>query len=146
MLGESVQIAALPEHLQKRRPGYHSEHRAATPSPGEEPEPELNPYEKKVGNAKIGIGVSATAAFVGGVMAVSGTGPGIDFSEGSSSSSGGDVVVWVGTAVAAAGAVSMIATGILLRKRKRELRDYEENKRLVSRRVQWDPYTSRLVF
>ena len=132
--------------LQKQRPGHRSEHRAATPTRDEEPEPVLNPYAKKVRNAKVGIGVSAAAAFVGGVMAVSGTGPGIDFSEGSSSSSGGDVVVWVGTAVAAAGAVSMIATGILLRKRKRELRDYEEKNRIGSRRVQWDPYSSRLVF
>jgi len=112
--------------------------------PGEEPEPELTRDEKKVRNAKIGMGVSGAAAFAGGVMVIVGADlPVIDFSAGSSSDSGRDALLFAGTAVAAAGGVSLIATGILLRVRKRRLRD---SKATTHRKVQWDLARSRLVF
>ena len=107
------------------------------------PDPPMSSEEKKIRNAKIGLGMSSVAVVAGVVMATVAAGPAIDFSDGSSSDSGGDAVIWAGTAIAAAGGALMIATGILLGTRKRELR---ESKEVTRRKVQWDFARSRLVF
>jgi hypothetical protein len=107
------------------------------------PGPPMSSEGKKVRNAKIGLGVSAVVVVAGVVMATVAAGPVIDFSGGSSSDSGGDAVIWAGTAVAAAGGASMIATGIMLGTRKRELR---ESKEATRRKVHWDLARPGLVF
>jgi hypothetical protein len=142
-LDQRVQLALIPQHLQQRLPA----HRYKRPPPKEAPpDPPMSSEEKKVRNAKIGLGVSSGLALVGVVMTAAASGPFIDFSDGSSSDSGGDAVIWVGVAVACAGAASMIATGILLGVRKRNLRRHEEERDVETPRVQWDLGRSRLVF
>jgi hypothetical protein len=143
--GDKVHLALIPEHLQERQPGYSREHHPAPISPDDDPAPELNPHEKKVQNAKIGIGVSGGLLLIGGIMAGAGGAASIDFDL-DGSPSGDSPALYVGAAIAGAGAISLIATGILLGVRKRKLREHQEAHRLGSHRMQWDAARSRLVF
>jgi hypothetical protein len=132
----------IPEHLQERVPGHHEK----TPPPSKPPPAPLTPQERKVRGAKIGLGVSVGCALTGlivvGAAGISSAGyigtndPGPDIT----------VPLIAGTTIASAGAVSMIATGILLRVRKKELRAQEQAHHRRRRRAQWDLPRSRLVF
>ena len=55
-------------------------------------------------------------------------------------------VFFDGVTVTTAGIAGMIATGILLRKRKQTRRSLEQAYYERPRRVQWDPANSRVVF
>ena len=131
---ERLQLALVPEHLKKRMP---SNRERAAPDPNAPPEPELNPYEKKVRNAKIGIGVSSVGLLVGGLIAgLAAMDPSgflsFDSNPSQSDSSGKDAAIYAGSAIAAASAASMIATGALLGVRKRELRRYEKREKVAT--------------
>ena len=104
---------------------------------------EFDPYEKKVRNAKIGLGLSAGAVLVG--VATFGAGfANTDILD--PDASGGDGAIWTGVALIGAGGLSIIVTGALLGVRKRELRELQEAHYGTPRRVQWDFSRSRLVF
>ena len=105
----------------------------------------LEEMDVRVRRAKIGIGSSAAAFFVGGILVGSGLG-------GECSWGGGaerercDRRAYAGTALAAGGAVGMIATGILLGVRKRKRISLQEADHGRPHRVQWDLAQSRVVF
>ena len=124
-----------------------------------EPSPsrtELKEIDLRVKRAGIGMGVSAGSVAVGGVLALAGfghcgiMGPWTETC---------NRLTWSGIAIASAGAVALIATGILYgvrqRERRRVLRRYhpiripthwDEHSYAPPRRVQWDLAQSRLVF
>ena len=118
--------------------------------------PRFDELELRVKRAGIGMGVSAGSVGVGGVLALAGfghcgiMGPWTETC---------NRLTWSGVAIASAGAVALIATGILYgvrqRERRRLLRRYhpiripthwDEHSYAPPRRVQWDLAQSRLVF
>lgn len=102
-----------------------------------------SPEEIRVQRSKAGVGVSAVPLVVGAIVALAEVRQhAVPFSGGSDQPTHTSAV-YAGVAVAAAGAVSMIANGAVLAKRKRELR---ESERTSDRRVRWDITRSRLVF
>ena len=106
---------------------------------------EPNPYERKVRNAKIGLGVSAGGLVLGAIMAAAGGAASLDFDL-DGSPSGDSPALYVGAGIAGASALSLIATGALLGVRKRKLREWERASHAKLRRVEWDPVRSRLLF
>jgi hypothetical protein len=105
----------------------------------------LEEMDVRVRRAKIGIGSSALAFFVGGILLASGLSGDCGWGGGAQRESC-DRLAYAGTALAAGGAVGMIATGILLGVRKRKLRRLQEAHYGRPHRVQWDLAQSRLVF
>ena len=124
-----------------------------------EPSPsrtELKEIDLRVKRAGIGMGVSAGSVAVGGVLALAGLGQcGImgPWTETCNR------LTWSGIAIASAGAVAWIATGILYGVRQRERRrlrrryhpiriptHWDQHSYAPPRRVQWDLAQSRLVF
>jgi hypothetical protein len=124
-----------------------------------EPSPsrtELKEIDLRVKRAAFGLGASGASVFAGGVLALAGfghcgiMGPWTETC---------NRLTWSGVAIASAGAVALIATGILYgvrqRERRRLLRRYhpiripthwDEHSYAPPRRVQWDLAQSRLVF
>ena len=114
------------------------------------PPPTVNGYtleetELRVRRAKIGIGSSALAFFVGGILVASGLGGDCSWGGGAERERC-DRLAYAGTALAAGGAVGMIATGILLGKRKQKLRRLQQAHYGRPSRVQWDLARSQVVF
>lgn len=105
----------------------------------------LEEMELRVRRATIGIGSSALAFFVGGILVASGLGGACSWGGGAEREKC-DRRAYAGTALAAGGAVGMIATGILLGVRKRKLSKVQEARYEGPHRVQWDLARSRLVF
>jgi hypothetical protein len=105
----------------------------------------LEEMDVRVRRAKIGIGSSAAAFFVGGMLVAFGLGGGCSWG-GSAERESCDRLAYAGTALAAGGAVGMIATGILLGVRKRKRLSLQEADYGGPRRVQWDLAQSRLAF
>jgi len=104
----------------------------------------LEEMDVRVRRAKIGLGSSAAAFFVGGILLASGLSG--DCFWGSAEREKCDRRAYAGTALAAGGAPGLIAAGALLGVRKRELRRMKEAHYGTPRRVQWDLARSRLVF
>ena len=105
----------------------------------------LEEMDVRVRRAKIGIGSSALAFFVGGILLASGLSGDCGWG-GDAQRERCDRLAYAGTALAAGGAVGMIATGILLGVRKRKLRRLQEAHYGRPHRVQWDLAQSRVVF
>jgi hypothetical protein len=97
----------------------------------------LEEMDVRVRRAKIGIGSSALAFFVGGILMASGLGGDCGWGGGAQRESC-DRLAYAGTALAAGGAVGMIATGILLGVRKGKRRGLQEADYGRAHRVQWD--------
>ncbi len=105
----------------------------------------LEEMDVRVRRAKIGIGSSAVAFFVGGILVASGLGGDCSWGGGAERERC-DRLAYAGTALAAGGAVGMIATGILLGKRKQKLRRLQQAHYGRPSRVQWDLARSQVVF
>ena len=124
-----------------------------------EPSPsraELKEMDLLVKRAGIGMGVSAGSAAAGGVLALAGFGQCGIMGPWTKTC---NRLTWSGVAIASAGAVALISTGILYgvrqRKRRELLRHYhpiriprqwDERSYAPPRRVQWDLERSQLVF
>lgn len=103
--------------------------------------------ERRVQAARVGVGFSAVTLVLGAVIAGAGAAVAVNRDLGTPpDTSSGHAAVWVGTALVGVGGVSMIATGIVLGKRKRKLRELQRAHYGTPRRVQWDLAQSRLVF
>jgi hypothetical protein len=94
--------------------------------------------ELRVQRAKIGLGFSAVFFVVGVALATAG---GVSILTAETSA-----LLWSGVALGAGGGAGMIASGILLRKRKRDRDSLREAHHGKPRRVQWDLARSRFVF
>ena len=94
--------------------------------------------ELRVQRAKVGLGFSAVFFVVGVALATAG---GVSILTAETSA-----LLSAGLVLAAGGSVGMIASGILLRKRKRDRDSLREAHHGKPRRVQWDLARSRLVF
>ena len=105
----------------------------------------LKEMDVRVRRAKIGIGSSALAFFVGGILVASGVGGDCGWG-GDAEREKCDRRAYAGTALAAGGAVGMIATGILLGFRKRDRDSLREAHYGTPPRVHWDLARSRVVF
>jgi hypothetical protein len=105
----------------------------------------LEEMERRVMLAKLGVGVSAVPIFVGALLAAS-----TAFSplapRTPEEQTSDRRLQYAGAALAAGGAASMVAMGIVLGVRKRKLRSLQEADYGRSHRVQWDLARSRLVF
>ena len=145
------------------------EHEPST-EPGPE-EPALQPkldeagvevveMQRRVRNAKIGLGISGASVLVGGVLMGIGWGGSYqDFGTPEEAASN-DRIGIAGATLLTGGVASLLATGILLRVRKRKLESLEQRLRELqrdlplggrgarpqARRVQWDLARSTLVF
>jgi len=105
----------------------------------------LEEMDVRVRRAKIGIGSSAAAFFVGGILLASGLGNDCFWGAGADREKC-DRRAYAGTALAAGGAVGMIIAGAMLGVRKRKQRELQEAHYGRPRRVQWHLAQSRLVF
>jgi hypothetical protein len=118
--------------------------------------------QRRVRNAKIGLGISGVSVLVGGVLL--GVGIGGTYRDTGTpqeaASDDRDGLAIAGATLLTGGVASLLATGILFAVRKRELESHEQRLRELqrnlplggrgarpqARRVQWDPAQSRLVF
>jgi hypothetical protein len=115
------------------------------PSPPRTPDGyTLEEMEVRVRRAKIGLGSSAAALFAGGMFV--GVGIGEAFGHAATVPKRYIAYVWTGTALLVGGFAGMVASGILLRKRKRDRDSLRYAHIGTPRRVQWDLARSRLVF
>jgi len=105
----------------------------------------LQEMDVRVRRAAIGIGSSAAAFFVGGILLATGLGGACSWGGGAEREKC-DRRAYAGTALAAGGAVGMIVTGSMLGVRKRERRRLQEAHYGTPHRAQWDLARSRLVF
>jgi hypothetical protein len=111
----------------------------------------LEEMELRVRRAKIGYGVSAVVSGVGVGMGIA-AGIGyysscaIAWEEPCYGPSWVAPVGWTGVALMSGGVVGMIASGILMRRRKRDRDSLRYAHYGTPRRVQWDLARSRLVF
>jgi hypothetical protein len=105
----------------------------------------LEEMERRVMLAKLGVGVSAVPIFVGALLAAS-TAFSPLASRTPEEQTSDRRLQYTGAALAAGGAASMVAMGIVLGVRKRKLRTLQEAHYGTPRRVQWDPAQSRVVF
>lgn len=111
----------------------------------------LAQLENEVHNAKIGIGVSAGVIVLGGAITLIGGAQnlqGWDDSPsigGSGNQPGKDAVI-AGSAIMITGAVSMIATGILLGVRKKRLRERQHAYSTGRQGVSFDPRMTGFAF
>ena len=105
----------------------------------------LEEMERRVTLARLGVGVSAVPLFVGALLAASTVldplAPRTPEEQTSDRR-----MQYAGVTLAAGGAASMIAMGIVLGVRKRKLGSLQEAHYGAPRRVQWDLAQSRLVF
>jgi len=117
------------------------------PSPPRTPDGyTLEEMELRVTRAKIGLGVSALSTVVGfgiGIAAATNT---ICILEPCTEPGWVAPVGITGAVLMAGGIAGMIASGILLRRRKRDRDGLREARYEGPRRVQWDLAQSRLVF
>ena len=102
----------------------------------------LHEMELRVKRARIGLGVSSIGLVAGGLTMLAANAKCM-IGEWTDSCNRIDNA---GIAILSAGGAAMIATGILLGKRKRKLRKLEQAHYGTARRVQWDLARSRLVF
>jgi hypothetical protein len=121
------------------------------PSPPRTPDGyTLEEMEVRVRRAKIGLGSSAAALFAGGMFV--GFAIGGAWSDPCFFEECGPVpkryvaYAWTGMALSVGGFAGMVASGILLRRRKRDRDSLREAHYGTPRRVQWDLARSRLVF
>jgi hypothetical protein len=98
--------------------------------------------ELRVKKARIGIDVSACAFVVGSGVNYGGLAAGYS----SNTEALSLAAVIIGSALAVGGLAGMIASGVLLHRRKRELRELQQAHYGPPRRVQWELARSRLVF
>ena len=120
-----------------------------TPSPPRTPDGyTLEEMDVRVRRAGIGVGVSVTAMVVG--LAVSGAAAAssvcISFDPTMPCPPTPTAAIGIGMAMMVGGLGGTIASGILLRRRKRERDRLKEAHYGTPRRVQWDLAQSRLVF
>ena len=123
---------------------------------------EVVEMQQRVRNAKIGLGISGVSVLVGAVLlgiGIGGTFRDIGMPQEAASNDRDGIAIAGGTLLAG-GVASLLATGILLAVRKRELESHEQRLRELqrdlplggrgarpqARRVQWDLARSRLVF
>jgi hypothetical protein len=127
-------IAYIPQHLQKRIPGHQITHQAPAPAERIE-EPESSSDPPGVRNAKIGIWISSTGILAGSLVLLGGASvPDVSIGGSGGSTSSNDNVVYAGAAIMGASALSLVALGILLGVRKRQLR-----------KSQWEDYATLRV-
>jgi hypothetical protein len=167
-------VAALPQSAsaQDAEEGATSEQHLQEPAPSPEPAPEepalrleldsagvdvapspprtadgytLEEMDVRVRRAAFGVVGSAVAFIVGGTLVATGVGGDCGWG-GDAERKKCDRRAYAGTALAAGGAVGMIATGILLGARKRKRRSLREADYGRPHRVQWDLARSRVVF
>lgn len=155
---ERPQLALLliPEHLQERLP----QHRPAAAEPEskfsleyqEQKSPAVEEMELRVKRARIGLGVSGAGYLAGasmGLAALFGYFSRCFGSDPLESCHGPSWVVPVGATGAVlwvGGLAGIIASGVLLARRKQNLRELQQTHHGTSRRVRWDLARSRLVF
>ncbi|MBW2719718.1 MAG: hypothetical protein JRD94_14565 [Deltaproteobacteria bacterium] len=110
----------------------------------------LEEMDVRVRRAKIGLGSSAAALFAGGMFVGFGIGGSWSdcplFEECAPVPKRYIAYVWTGTALLVGGFAGMVASGILLRRRKRDRDSLWQAHYGRPRRVQWDVAQSRLVF
>ena len=110
----------------------------------------LEEMDVRVRRAKIGLGSSAAALFAGGMFvgfAIGGAWSDSCFFEECAPVPKRYVAyAWTGTALLVGGFAGMVASGILLRRRKRDRDSLRQAHYGTPRRVQWDLARSRLVF
>ena len=104
----------------------------------------LEEMDVRVRRAKIGLGSSAAAVFAGGMFV--GVGIGEAFGHADTVPKRYIAYVWTGTALLVGGFVGMVASGILLRRRKFDWDWLRQAHYATPRRVQWDVARSRVVF
>jgi len=122
-----------------------------TPSPPRTPDGyTLEEMDVRVRRAKIGLGSSAAALFAGGMFVGFGIGESLSdwcfFEECAPVPKRYVAYVWTGTALLVGGFAGMVASGILLRRRKRDRDRLRQAHYGTPPRVQWDLARSRLVF
>jgi len=105
----------------------------------------LEEMERRVMLARLGVGVSAVPIFVGALLAAS-TAFNPLAPRTPEEQTSDRRMQYAGAALAAGGAASMVAMGIVLGVRKRKLRSLQEAHYGTPHRVQWDLAQSRLVF
>ena len=169
-----VGLVALPQRVsaQAGEEDTASEPNLQEPSPSSEPAPEepalqlkldaagveavpsqprtddgytLEEMERRVMLAKLGVGVSAVPIFVGALLAATPAFSPLEPRTPEEQTSDRRLQ-YTGAALAAGGAASMVAMGIVLGVRKRKLRSLQDADYGGPRRVQWDLARSRLVF
>jgi hypothetical protein len=110
----------------------------------------LEEMDVPVKRAKIGLGSSAAALFAGGMFVGFGIGGSWSdcplFEECAPAPKRYTAYLWTGTALLVGGFAGMVASGILLRRRKRDRDWLRQAHYATPRRVQWDVAQSRLVF
>ena len=110
----------------------------------------LEEMDVRVRRAKIGLGSSAAVLFAGGMFLGFGMSGdcGLEFCFGECTPQPKrcGAFVWTGTALSVGGFAGMIASGILLHRRKRDRDSLREAHYGRSHRVQWDLERSRFVF
>ena len=110
----------------------------------------LEEMDVRVRRAKIGLGSSAAALFAGGRFVGFGIGESLSdwcfFEECAPVPKRYVAYVWTGTALLVGGFAGMVASGILLRRRKRDRDRLRQAHYGTPPRVQWDLARSRLVF
>ena len=121
------------------------------PSPPRTPDGyTLEEMDVRVRRAKIGLGSSAAALFAGGMFVGFGIGGAWSdscfFEECAPVPKRYVAYVWTGTALLVGGFAGMVASGILLGRRKFDRDWLRQADYATPRRVQWDVARSRLVF
>ena len=110
----------------------------------------LEEMDVRVRRAKIGLGSSAAALFAGGMFVGFGIGGAWSdpcfFEECAPVPKRYVAYAWTGAALSVGGFAGMVASGILLRRRKRDRDSLRQAHYGTPRRVQWDPAQSRVVF
>jgi hypothetical protein len=110
----------------------------------------LEEMDVPVKRAKIGLGSSAAALFAGGMFMGFGIAESLSdwcfFEECAPVRKRYMAYVWTGTALLVGGFAGMVASGILLRRRKRDRDWLRQAHYATPRRAQWDLARSRLVF
>jgi hypothetical protein len=106
----------------------------------------LEEIELRMKRARIGLGVSALSTVVGIALSSVAWGNSICFLGDCSVESWVAPVGYTGAALVAGGVAGMTASGILLRRRKRDRDSLRAAHYGTPRRVQWDLARSRLVF
>ena len=110
----------------------------------------LEEMDVRVRRAKIGLGSSAAALFAGGMFVGFGIGGAWSdpcfFEECAPVPKRYVAYAWTGAALSVGGFAGMVASGILLRRRKRDRDSLRQAHYGTPRRVQWDRAQSRVVF
>jgi hypothetical protein len=104
----------------------------------------LEEMDVRVRRAKIGLGSSAAALFAGGMFV--GVGIGESYGHADTAPKRYTAYLWTGTALLVGGFAGMVASGILLGRRKFDRDWLRQADYATPRRVQWDPARSRVVF